>query len=110
MKLLLDHNLSHRLVSALQALYPDSMHVRDVGLHMATDDEVWSYARAHGLTIVSKDVDFHQRSLLLGAPPKLVWIRSGNCSTDEIIAVLRTHHSELLAFEADREAAFLALG
>jgi predicted nuclease of predicted toxin-antitoxin system len=109
-KLLLDHNLSYRLVPALHTLYPGSVHARDVGLQMATDEAVWSYARAHDLVIVSKDVDFHQRSLVFGAPPRLVWIRRGNCSTDEILALLRTHHPELLAFEADQEATFLALG
>ncbi len=110
MKLLLDHNLSYRLVPALHTLYPGSVHVRDVGLQMASDEAVWLYARAHGLVIVSKDVDFHQRSLLFGAPPKLVWIRYGNCSTDAIATLLRTRHPELLAFDTDSEAAFLALG
>jgi predicted nuclease of predicted toxin-antitoxin system len=33
---------------------------------------------------VSKDTDFHQRSFLFGGPPKVVWIRLGNCSTEDI--------------------------
>ena len=110
MKLLFDHNLSPRLVPALQRQYPGSMHVRSVGLHTASDDAVWSCARERGLVIVSKDVDFHQRSLVLGAPPKFVWIRRGNCSTDDILALLSTRHTALLAFELDRDAAFLVLG
>ena len=64
MKLLLDQNLAPRLVAALAALYPDSKHVRNVGLASANDDDVWRYAAAGGFTIVSKDADFHERSFV----------------------------------------------
>lgn len=77
MKLLFDHNLSFRLVAPLRDLYPGSVHVREVELQAADDDAVWDYARDNGLVIVSKDAEFHQRSLVLGAPPKFVWIRLG---------------------------------
>jgi predicted nuclease of predicted toxin-antitoxin system len=108
-KLLFDHNLSFRLVAALADLYPDSVHVRDVGLQTALDESVWHYALDHGLSVISKDADFHQRSLVFGAPPKVVWIAVGNCSTDEIEALLRRRHHEVLAFGTDPEATFLAL-
>ncbi len=110
MKLLFDENLSPNLVRALLDIYPGSVHVRDVGLQSANDNAVWDYAADHGLTIVSKDEDFHQRSLLAGPPPKVVWIRRGNCSTSDIEAVLRVHHADLLDFERDEQGAFLALG
>jgi len=71
-KLLFDHNLSYRLVRALQREYPDSQHVREVGLSEATDEAVWRHAAEQGLTIVTKDTDFHQRSFLFGHPPKVV--------------------------------------
>ena len=57
-----------------------SAHVREVGLQRADDESVWSYAKREGLVIVSKDADFHQRSLLFGHPPKVIWVRLGNCS------------------------------
>lgn len=63
-----------------------------------------------GFTLVSKDADFHQRSFLFGYPPKVVWIRRGNCSTDDIERLLRQHHAEVLAFERDDQGTFLALG
>lgn len=109
MKLLFDQNLSPRLVKALVDLYPGSIHVRDVGLHNASDETVWEYAARHGLTIVSKDADFHQRSFLFGPPPKVVWVRRGNCSTSDIEAILRAHHTDLQWFEQDEKGAFLAL-
>ncbi|NKE69545.1 DUF5615 family PIN-like protein [Candidatus Manganitrophus noduliformans] len=109
MKLLFDQNLSPRLVKALIDLYPDSVHVRDVGLHNVLDEVVWEYAARHGLSIVSKDADFHQRSFLFGSPPKVIWVRRGNCSTSDIEAILRAHHADLLWFEQDVKSAFLVL-
>lgn len=109
MKLLFDQNLSPRLVKSLADLYPGSVHVRDVGLHNALDEAVWEYAARHGLSIVSKDADFHQRSFLFGPPPKVIWVRRGNCSTFDIEAILRAHHIDLQWFEQDVMGAFLAL-
>lgn len=110
MTLLLDQNLSPRLVRALAGLFPGSLHVRDVGLAAASDDEVWTYAAERGLTIVSKDAEFHQRSFLFGHPPKVVWIRRGNCSTRDLETLLRARRDERVAFEQDPEGSFLALG
>jgi len=109
MKLLFDHNLSYCLVPALASLYPGSMHVRDVGMAMADDEVIWNFARQQGLMIVSKDTDFYQRSMLFGHPPKVVWIRLGNCTTAQVEALLRTRHTDLLAFDQDATASFLAL-
>src|SRR5438309_282341 len=109
MKLLFDQNLSHKLVAQLAAEFPGSGHVRDFGLAKASDPIVWSHAAAQGFVIVSKDVDFQQRALLIGHPPKVVWVRLGNCETSAVATLLRTRRSTLLAFEADASAAFLAL-
>ena len=110
MRLLLDQNLAPRLVAALATLYADSTHVREVGLATADDDLVWRYAAERGFTIVSKDADFHERSFLHGQPPKVIWIRRGNCSTDEVLSLLQETHAAIIQFEADPEASFLALG
>ena len=78
MKLLFDENLSPRLVRLLSDLFPDSVHVRDVGLQSADDVVVWTYAKDNEMVICSKDSDMHQRSFLFGYPPKIVWVRLGN--------------------------------
>ncbi len=71
MKFLFDQNLSPHLVEAVADLYPESVHVREVNLHRADDETVWNYAVQNGLTLVSKDADFHQRSFLYGhCPPE----------------------------------------
>ena len=72
MKLLFDENLSPKLVKLLGDLFPDSLHVRDVDLNRADDSVVWKYAKENDLTICSKDSDMHQRSFVLGFPPKVV--------------------------------------
>lgn len=109
MKLLFDQNLSHRLVGQLAAEFPGSAHVRDAGLTTSPDPTVWSHASAGGFVIVSKDTDFQQRALLYGHPPKVIWVRLGNCSTAAVAALLRSRLPDILAFDADPVASFLAL-
>jgi predicted nuclease of predicted toxin-antitoxin system len=109
MKLLFDENLSPQLVRLLGDLFPGSVHVRDVGLKAADDLVVWEYAQVNSLIICSKDSDMHQRSFLLGYPPKVVWVRLGNCSTSDVEHLLRTHFAAIEAFAADGYASFLTL-
>lgn len=109
MRLLFDNNLSPRLSAAVADLYPDSVHVRALALQRAPDDDVWEYAREHGYVVVSKDSDFHQRSLVEGFPPKIVWIQRGNCTTAAIIELLRRSGRAILDFEQDEVASFLIL-
>jgi predicted nuclease of predicted toxin-antitoxin system len=108
-KLLFDQNLSPFLASRLANDFPGSAHVQDVGLDRADDAGVWDYARANGFIIVSKDSDFHERSVFLDAPPKVVWIRRGNCSTDAIEQLMRTHTSDVKNLVTDDAARFLIL-
>jgi predicted nuclease of predicted toxin-antitoxin system len=101
--------LSARFVAALADMYPGSTHVESVGLLGAADQAIWEYARENGLILVSKDEDFHRMSVLFGPPPKMIWIRLGNCSTDDVIRPLRDHQDEIEAFLQHEEAGFLAL-
>ena len=70
---------------------------------------MWDHARRNAFIIVSKDSDFHERSLLFGTPPKVVWIRRGNCSTDAIEHLLRTHVGDVAGLLADDAARFLII-
>lgn len=97
MTLLFDQNLSHLLVIRLADLFPNSQHVRLVGLERANDPTLWNYAAEHGFTIVSKDSDLHQRSLVFGPPPKLIWLRVGNGPTSQIEQLLRGRQAEIRA-------------
>ena len=73
------------------------------------DEAVWSYARDNGFVIVSKDSDFHQLSFLFGHPPKVIWIRRGNCSTAAVVSLLRQRLLDILKFGRQEDATFLTL-
>jgi predicted nuclease of predicted toxin-antitoxin system len=109
-RFLYDENLSPRLLQLLADLFPGSTHVRDAGLASAPDDAVWNHAASNGFVIATKDEDFRQRSYLLGAPPKIVWLRVGECSTDKIAQILRRSAMEIRAFVDSPDSALLVLG
>jgi len=94
-KLLFDENLSPRLAERLQDIFADSAHVHVLGLGSSEDDLIWAYARDHAFAIVTKDADFQDVATLRGSPPKVIWIRQGNCSTRSIEAMLRRHANEI---------------
>ena len=71
---------------------------------------MWGHAAREGYLLVTKDEDFHRLSVLRGPPPKVIWVRLGNCVTEDVEHLLRARLPEVLAFLADPEAAFLALG
>ena len=109
MKLLFDQNLSPRLSRLLADIYPQSVHVREIGMREADDFEIWEYAKANGYAIVSKDSDFQQRSLLLGAPPKFIWLRVGNCTVKRTEDLLRSYSVAIHTFDLDESKSHLML-
>jgi len=109
MKLLLDQNLSPHLVRRLVDLYPNSRHVMEVGLDRSLDKVVWNYARQHEYLIVTKDVDFSELSLIIGFPPKVIWIRRGNCSTHDIETILREKFNSIKAMNEDEGIGIIEL-
>lgn len=102
MKLLLDQNISRKLVKELNDLFPESNHVYLLGLHTASDEEIWKYARDKDFVIVTQDSDFNERSLVYGYPPKVIWLRTKNTSTGNIKSLLRNKSQEILLFEKDK--------
>lgn len=110
MKLLLfDQNLSPRLVERLADVYPDSVHVFSLGLGDAMDIEIWEYARSHDYMIVTKDADFSEFGIIKGFPPKIIWIRRGNCSTKDIEIILRENYPAISHLSVDGETGILTL-
>lgn len=93
----------------LSDLFPDSVHVRALGLTTADDIAIWNFAKAKGFVIVSKNSDFQQRSLLYGAPPKFVWLRLGNCSVADSASQLREHAEAIRTFGEDTTQSHLIL-
>jgi predicted nuclease of predicted toxin-antitoxin system len=108
--LLFDEQLSEELSNLLHDVFPDSLHVRQLGAGGWSDAKVWQLAGERGCVLITKDEDFHRLSVLRGAPPKVAWIRIGNCTTEDVAQLLRDHHADIQRFVDQDEATFLELG
>lgn len=108
-KLLLDENLSDKIVPLIIDLYPGSSHVKAHNLLRSEDSLILSFARNNDFAIVSKDCDFHQSSLVYGAPPKLIFLRAGNGPTTFVTQVLRSNFPLISEFLRNRREAVLVL-
>ena len=91
MKLLLDENLSRRIVPFIQDIYPLSTQVALVGLQQTDDKTIRQYAIDNGFVIVTKDADFYEMNILYGQPPKIVWLKMGNQSKAATIKTLQDY-------------------
>lgn len=109
MKLLFDENLSPKLAANLSDIFPDSTHVDRLGLGGESDNAVWEYAKQNGYVLTSKDSDFYDKSVLFGHPPKIVWIRRGNCSNKTIELILRNKVEAIETFNNNLDLSFLQI-
>lgn len=94
-KLLLDENLSRRIVPFLQTAFPGSTQVALLGLESASDSEIWQYAKDNGFVIVSRDSDFQERALVSGHPPQVIWLKIPNRSKTVVLNILLEYHAEI---------------
>ncbi len=109
MKLLLDENLSRRLVPFLQQAYPDSTQVALVGLEAQQDIAIWEFARAHAYVIVTRDADFLELSQLKGQPPQVIWLRTANLSRAATLGILLNNQTRIEAALFEGEEACVEL-
>lgn len=109
MKLLLDENLSRRIVPQLQSNYPGTSHVGLLGLERAEDREIWNFARAKGFIVVTKDDDFQGLVTLEGPPPKVIRLRMGNCGNQQVVEALSRNAAAIESTLADRDIGIVEL-
>lgn len=109
-RLLLDENLSERLVPRLGDLFPGSTHVRSLGRGGATDHSVWELARAGTFILITRDEDFVTLSVSRGAPPKIIWLNVGNARNAAIESLLRARANDIERFATHEEYSFLVIG
>ena len=88
MNLLFDQNISYRITKKLQSYFSGCLHVSKCKLSDCDDTEIWSFARQNDFAIVTFDSDFYDISIINGHPPKIIWIRTGNLTTNEIAQLL----------------------
>ncbi len=109
MKLLLDHNISHKLVVRLADVFPGSTQTRLLNFGRTNDPQLWLFAKTHGYVFVTKDSDVAELAILRGAPPKIIWLRIGNCKTAVVERVLRANVRAIADFVEDPEQIVLEL-
>ncbi len=89
MNILFDQNISFRIVKKIQDTFPNSKQIRELGLENYSDNGIWNYAKDNKYTIVTFDSDFFEISNLKGHPPKIIWLRTGNTTTENVIEILK---------------------
>ena len=109
MKLLLDENLSDRIIGRIIDRYPASKHFKTLALTNTDDAVIWEYAKGNNFILVSKDADFHQRSLLYGQPPKFIVLRIGSSPTTKIVQALRDNFDTISQFALNEVESILVL-
>lgn len=110
MKLLFDANLSWRLNKKMLPDFPESVHVKDIGLGISpTDIQIWNYARINNFTIISLDEDFFKLSMNKGFPPKVIIIRINNMNTNNLSAILQNYTSTIQTFIQNQESGILEI-
>lgn len=108
MKLLVDDNISYKIIKGISSIFPESKHISDVRLSAASDLEIWSYARINDFTILTFDSDFIDLATLRGTPPKIILLKTGNLPTSQLTSVL-INSGDLIAGFLNSDQAFLEL-
>jgi predicted nuclease of predicted toxin-antitoxin system len=90
-------------------LFPESEQVRRLGLDQAVDHAIRQHAKVNGFTLVTQDSDFYDLVLVLGSPPKVIWLRCGNQPTEEVEKLLRFHAQAITALLDDKSASCLEI-
>ena len=108
MRLLFDQNISYRIVRKLSDCFLDCKQVRKLGLSNAEDVDIWDYARKNNYVIVTFDTDFYDICLISGCPPKIIWLRTGNLTTNQIADLLRKNLKQIIDFCSQPELQYKA--
>ena len=98
MKLFLDQNLSYKLIPRLEKLFPGSKHIKEFGLEHSSDEDIYRFSITNNFILVSQDADFYELSLVSDIKPKIIWLRCGNVSSDEIYHILENNHEKIIKF------------
>ena len=109
MSLLLDENLSPRLIQRLSSLFPGLVQVRDFGLKQSSDETIWEWARGTGHTIITTDADFVALSRRLGWPPKVIHLEECDFPLRVIEELLRQNAVRISEFQKDPGSGLLCV-
>jgi predicted nuclease of predicted toxin-antitoxin system len=108
MKLLLDANISNRVVNRLKTHFRDCLHVDEIGLPVPLKDiDVWKYALLNNCVIITNDKDYLNLLLETPVPPKVVLIRTTNQSTGYLAGLIIKRADDFSTLGNSNEYSFL---
>lgn len=108
-KLLIDENLSRKLVNRLQDIFPESIHVSDEDLLTTPDKKIWDFAQRKGYCILTRDWDYKFMSITLGCPPKIIRLNCGNQTTINIFDLIYKKIDVIRDFLHDQDVCYLEI-
>jgi predicted nuclease of predicted toxin-antitoxin system len=109
MKLLFDENISYRITRKIEEIFPESSHVNEYDLHRSDDFDIWSCAKKNNFTIVTNDSDFNEFANMYNPPPKVIWLRTENISTNDIAKLLQEKYSRIIDFSQDENQSIMVI-
>ncbi len=109
MKLLFDENISWRIVKKVQDVFPLSEHVTNIQPKLIDDLSIFYHARNENFLIVTCDEDFRELQSINGFPPKIIWLRMGNTSTQRVLAKLMDNQQGINELESNDEIGILEI-
>jgi predicted nuclease of predicted toxin-antitoxin system len=102
MKILIDQNISFRIVARIQQAFPNIAHVKSLNLIDENDYKIFKFARQNGFdAILTLDEDFYNILLEYNPPPKVIWLRIGNCSTAHLAQIILNNQTDIQTFLND---------
>ena len=109
MKLLLDQNISYKLIKKLDKYFDEVAQVGRLGMAQTDDGMIWQYARTNNYVIVTFDAYFQERNVVAGHPLKVIWLKCQNTSTKNLIQVLTSYIDEIKDFYGNPEITCLEI-
>lgn len=110
MKLLLDANISWRIVKLIENDFPDCFHSKDIPINQpAKDIEIWEFAGKNDFTILTHDDDFEKLLLLKGVPPKVIILKTFNKNTKQLSELLISKREIIESFILNNELMILEI-
>nr|WP_315238089.1 DUF5615 family PIN-like protein [uncultured Flavobacterium sp.] len=110
MKLLLDANISWRIIKLIENDFPNSFHSKDIKVNQpAKDIEIWEFARKNNYTILTHDDDFEKLLLLRGIPPKVIILKTFNQNTKQIAELLISKKEIIESFVSNNDLMILEI-
>ena len=99
MKILLDANLSWRLIKKLSPYFDEVLHSSNLPYNQPIKDlEIWDFTKKEKFNSITQDDDFEKILFLKGAPPKIIFLKTFNSNTQTLADILISNIDNIKTF------------